>query len=293
MKINRRSSVLLSLVLVISLLSILAVCVNLAGCGLTRYDPARACNGYTLISNNNQAKLLDMQGNIVKTWNINSFPAKIFPGGSVMGQGGFGVARLELSEIVQLSWDGELEWKFTDWDEVDGVKTARVHHDFQRDGNPVGYYAPGQEPQSHGGKVLVLGRQDTINPQISRVPLLDDVAYEVDWDSGEATLLWKASDHFEELGFDEEARRLIYDAGGDYLHINSLSRLGPNKWYDPESGEGDPRFHPDNLIMDSRESNIIWIVNMAESEEYEVGEIVWKVGPDYSPGTLEGDKLGR
>ncbi|NPV60618.1 MAG: thioredoxin [Actinobacteria bacterium] len=293
MKTRQRKFTLLSLVSSLSLLVILAACIHLAGCGLSVYNPAKACKGYTLISNNEQAKLLDMQGNIIKTWKINSFPAKMFPGGSVMGQGGFGVARLELSQIVQLDWNGNEEWKFTDWDEVDGVMSARVHHDFQRDGNPVGYYAPGQEPQSHGGKVLVLGRLDTVDPEISKVPLLDDVVYEVDWDTGVATQLWKASEHFDELGFDEEAKQLIYNGGGDYLHVNSLSRLGPNKWYDPETGEGDPRFHPDNLIMDSRESNIIWIVNMAESEDYEVGEVVWRVGPDYSPGTPEGDKLGQ
>jgi hypothetical protein len=291
MKLQKPSSVLLTLV---SILVILLACIYSSGCiSLTYYDPSKACNGYTLISNDEMAKLIDMDGNIINTWTINSFPAKMFPNGSVMGQGGFGVARLELSEVVQLSWDGETEWRFTEWDEVDGIMSARVHHDFQKDGNPVGYYAPGQEPQAYGGKVLVLGRLDTLDPEISERPLLDDVVYEVDWETKEATQLWKASEHFDELGFDELAKQLIYNGGGDYLHINSVSRIGPNRWYDPDTGEGDPRFHPDNLIMDAREANIIWIVNMAESDEYGVGEIVWMVGPDYSAGTPEGDRLGQ
>ena len=291
MRSRKPTSVLLTLV---SILVILLTCIHLPGCaGLTYYDPSKACDGYTLISNDNVAKLVDMNGNIIKTWNINGFPVKMFPGGSVMGQAGYGDASLELSDLVQLSWDGKTEWRFSEWDSLDGVMAARVHHDFQKDGNPVGYYAPGQEPQAYGGNVLVLGRLTTLDPEISVQPLMDDVAYEVDWETKEATLLWKSSEHFDELGFDEVAKQLIYNTGGDYLHINSLSRIGPNRWYDPDTGVGDPRFHPDNLIMDSRQANIIWIVNMVENAEYGVGEIVWKVGPDYSAGTLEGVKLGQ
>jgi hypothetical protein len=192
MKPKKSSSVLLALV---SILAIMLACIFSAGCfGLTYYDPAKACNGYTLISNDAVAKLIDMDGNMIKTWDINSYPAKMFPNGSIMGQGGFGEARLELSEIVQQSWDGEVEWTFTDFEEVDGVMSARVHHDFQRDGNPIGYYAPGQEPQAYGGKVLVLAKTDTLDPEISVNPLLDDVIYEVDWETKEATVLWKASE---------------------------------------------------------------------------------------------------
>jgi len=261
--------------------------------GLTTYKPEKTCDGYTLVSTLFWSKLIDMEGNVIKTWDLMGFPIKMFPGGSVMGEWGIHSLALELTEVVQLSWEGESEWRFRDWDDVPFQRAARVHHDFQKDGNPVGYYAPGQEPQAYGGKVLVLGRLTTNDPEISANPIFDDVAYEVDWETQEATLLWKSSEHFEEFGFDEEARQLIYDGGWDYLHTNSMSRLGPNKWYDAETGEGDPRFHPDNLIMDSRQANIVWIVNMAEDTGYEVGEIVWKVGPDYSPGTPEGDKLGQ
>jgi hypothetical protein len=289
MRLPKLLSVLVTLV---SILVLALVCIPLPGC-LNYYDPSQTCDGYTLISLDHAVKLLDMKGNTVKVWEITGFPAKMFPGGSVMGQGGFGVFGQELGEIIQLSWDGETEWTFTDWDSEDGVMAARVHHDFQKDGSPVGYYAPGQEPLAEGGKVLVLGRLTTLDPEISSIALMDDVAYEVDWETKQASLLWKSSEHFDELGFDEAARQLIYNHGGDYLHINSLSRLGPNRWYDPDTGLGDPRFHPDNLIMDSREANIIWIVNMAEGTGYDIGEIVWRVGPDYSPGTPEGDKLGQ
>jgi hypothetical protein len=288
----RSRKILSALLIFVSLSVILLVCINLCGC-LNYYDPIKACNGYTLICSDNSVKLIDMHGNIVNAWAMAGFPAKMFPNGSVMGQGGPRIVNIEVSEVIQMSWDGELEWSFSEFDEVDGEMVARAHHDFQKYGNPVGYYAPGQDPQPYGADVLVLGRLNTEAPEISANVLLDDVIYEVDWETKEVTQLWKSSEHFDELGFDEEAKQLIYNQGGDYLHINSVSLVGPNKWYDPDTGAGDARFHPDNLIMDSRGANIIWIVNMAEGTGYDVGEIVWQVGPDYSPGTPEGDKLGQ
>ena len=65
------------------------------------------------------------------------------------------------------------------------------------------------------------------------------------------------------------------------MHINSMSKLGPNKWYDA----GDERFHPDNIIMDGRETNIIFIIDKKS------GKVVWKVGPYYDQSP-ELKKLG-
>ena len=292
MRLRKSLSVLLALV---SVLAILLVCTILTGgCGLHIYDPSKACNGYTLVCNQNSVvRLIDMGGKTVNTWTTAGFPAKLFPNGSLLAEGGHNVVAFEMSEVVQLNWAGETEWDFSAFDEVEGEMVARVHHDVQKVGNPVGYYAPGQEPQPYGADVLVLGRVDALVPEISDKALLDDVVYEVDWETKEFNVIWTLSEHFDEFGFDEEAKQLIYDKGGDYLHINSVSWVGPNKWYDPDTGEGDARFHPDNLIIDSREANVIWIVNMAEDTGYEVGEIVWQVGPDYGPGTPAGDNLGQ
>ena len=48
--------------------------------------------------------------------------------------------------------------------------------------------------------------------------------------------------------------------------------MGPNKWYDA----GDERFHPDNIIWDARESNIMAIISK------KTGKIVWQIGPDFT-----------
>lgn len=56
------------------------------------------------------------------------------------------------------------------------------------------------------------------------------------------------------------------------MHINNIATLGENKWYDG----GDERFHPDNIIFDARNSNILGIISK------KTGDIVWRLGPDFN-----------
>ena len=112
---------------------------------------------------------------------------------------------------------------------------------------------------------------------------------EVDEDSS-ILWQWRSIDHIEEFGLSESAKNSMYRAStlpvdydglhstmhskdpNDYLHCNSVSYLGPNRWYDG----GDQRFHPENIIWDSRDTNIIAIIGR------ESGELTWKLGPDYT-----------
>ncbi|MDR4395581.1 thioredoxin, partial [Bacillus paranthracis] len=76
---------------------------------------------------------------------------------------------------------------------------------------------------------------------------------------------WAVSDHIEEPGLDESAKHVLFrnpnirsfggNPDGDWMHINSMSTIGPNKFYD----QGDERFPPDNIFLEARESNIIAI----------------------------------
>jgi hypothetical protein len=196
--------------------------------------------------------------------------------------------------LVQADWNGNIVWKFDRAQEIrDPDKTpywsARQHHDYQREGNPAGYYAPGMDPKTNGGTTLVLAHKDVNNPRISSRLLEDDYIYEVTWD-GKITWEWLASDHFDELGFDEAAKNTIFRnpswnsarGAADWAHINAMSVLGPNKFYD----QGDQRFNPENVIVDGRQLNIIWII------EKKTGKVAWKVGPDYT-ATPELRKLGQ
>jgi hypothetical protein len=263
--------------------------------GTTIYNPEKCWNGYTLFQSRMHsgadaaAVLIDMNGNTVNMWkHLDGFPNKMLPGGYVLGSTGMRNPKFgfqDMTDLVQVDWDGNIVWKFKKYELIKDPEQkpawmARQHHDYQREGNPVGYYAPKLSPQVNKGKTLILSHKNLQNPGLSGKPLLDDTVIEVNW-NGKVVWEWICSEHFAEMGFSEEAKNTIYRnpnimksvAGehGDWMHINSISWLGPNKWHD----KGDTRFHPDNIILDGRSTNVIAIVSR------QTGKIVWQLGPDY------------
>ena len=262
--------------------------------GTTIYDPEKCWNGYTIFQANlsqatdGGAILIDMNGNVVNQWKgVDGFPNKILPGGYIMGSTGMRNPKYgfqDYLDVVQIDWDGNIVWRFNKYERINDPRQkptwmARQHHDYQREGNPVGYYVPGMDPLVDRGNTLILCHKNLKNPQISDKLLLDDTIIEVTWD-GKIVWEWVCSDHFEEMGFSEEAKNalarnpVMRPAGGgmgDWMHMNSMSLLGPNRWFEL----GDERFHPDNIIWDGRQTNIIAITDRKTSR------IVWQVGPDY------------
>ena len=246
--------------------------------GVTIYNPEKCWSGYTIFQAAERgALLIDMNGNEVRMWEgLQGFPNKMLPGGYVMGSLGERNPKYGLqdqTDLVQVDWDGNIVWKFDRNEFIDdpgipGRWMARYHHDFQREGSTTGYYAPGMEPKTDSGNTLVLAHRNARNPKISDKQLLDDVILEVDWD-GDIVWEWNCNEHFDEMGFregpkntlarDPNYRQTQPEGMGDWMHINSMSVLGPNKWYDA----GDERFHPDNIIVDGREANIIFIISKA------------------------------
>jgi len=257
--------------------------------GTTVYDPTKCWNGYTIFQAAEEgALLIDMNGAGVNMWKgLHGFPNKLLPGGQVFGHLGVrnpAYGMQDQTDLVQVDWDGNVVWKFDKYEYIEDPGEppqwmARQHHDFQRTGNPVGYYVPGMEPQTDKGNTLLLCHKTLKNPKISDKTLLDDTIIEVNWD-GEIIWEWCCSDHFDSYGFDEGAKnilardpnyRLAGGGQGDWMHINTMSVLGPNKWYDA----GDERFHPDNIIWDARETNIAAIISK------KTGKVVWQIGPNY------------
>jgi len=264
--------------------------------GVTLYDPAKAWAGYTVFpAADLGALLIDMNGNEVQLWKgLRGFPNKLLPDGHVFGSTGLrdpNHSYQDQTDLVQVDWEGSIVWRFSRLEHIadPGQEPrwyARQHHDFQREGNPVGYYVPGQTPINDRGKTLLLVHEDVRNPKISEHALLDDRLIEVSWE-GEILWSWSAHEHFDELGFDDAAktvllrdpnlRKLEGGAVGDWLHINSASFVGLNRHFDA----GDRRFHPDNIIWDSREANIIAITDR------NTGNIVWRLGPNYDCSEAE------
>jgi hypothetical protein len=268
--------------------------------GLRIYDPDKAWNGYTLLNcftptgtdPNGNNVLIDMDGNIVNAW---TFPgagyisaAKALPGGYIQGSMVDPNAMMPGGgKLTQLNWNGEIvrQWE------------TNSHHDHEREGSPCGYYAPGAEPMAEGGKVLVLEstRPDPNDTKhISQKFVKDDRIRELDW-NGNELFRWQCWEHFENLGLDEAAKSGLdlgrnYE-GPDFLadmlpedwsHGNDVAWCGQNKWYD----DGDLRFHPDNIIADFRSLNITIIIARHDHPEgeWKEGDIIWKLGPDYSTG---------
>ena len=257
--------------------------------GTTIFDPDRAWSGYTVLSplRTQAVIVIDMNGNVVKRWDgyVNSAggPARIFPDGIVMAANGARPPHQESLELVQRDFEGNLIWRFDRTEQIttsDGktISSARQHHDWQREDFPAGYYSPVFKPSIEGSNTLILTHKNRARPNVASAELEDDRLIEV---SPKSEILWEwvASDHIDELGFSAEARNAIKAAPSvnnargsfDWLHVNSATYVGPNRWFD----EGDKRFAPNNVIISSREASFIAIVGRD-------GSIAWRIGPDFS-----------
>jgi hypothetical protein len=257
--------------------------------GTTIYDPDRAWKGYTVLSPlATQAVLvIDMNGNVVKRWdgfnNSAGGPARVLPGGFVVAASGARPPHQESLELIQRDFEGNVVWRFSRNEEIktrEGTTTwsARQHHDWQRDSFPAGYYSPQITPAVDAGTTLVLTHTERTQPNVADKLLEDDRLIEVSW-KGDIVWQWVASDHIDAMGFAPDARsaikaaRAFNEARGsfDWLHINSATYVGPNRWFD----QGDKRFAPNNVIISSREASLLAIVGRD-------GSIVWRLGPDFN-----------
>ncbi len=241
--------------------------------GVTRYDPQKAYNSFILFSGSDgHTHLIDMNGHEVHQWEKSGFPAKYVDPSLVHDQKG--IVGLQLSEIPgdgthkipgatagfrnqtfgYVDWSGKTLWE---WGHQAPGGNARQHHDWVR---------------LEDGGTLLLANQNRSIPGGAK-PVLDDVIYDIGPD-GRLRWTWKAGDHLNEFGFTPAQLALVLHAENpDYLHFNDMQRLGPNHWY----RNGDKRFAPDNIIVDSREANFIAIIDP------HTGKVVWRLGPNLPP----------
>jgi hypothetical protein len=256
--------------------------------GTTIYDPDKSWNGFTVLSPlaTQAVIVIDMNGNVVKRWegfnNSAGGPARVFPGGIVMAADGVRPPHQESLELVRKDFAGAVLWRFSDSESIttrEGatVRSARQHHDWQLESFPAGYYSPESTP-AFDVNTLLLTHTDRKQPNVADAALEDDRLIEVS-PSGRIAWDWVASDHIGELGFAADARAAIRSAGTlntargsfDWLHVNSATYVGPNRWFD----QGDRRFAPNNVIISSREASLLAIVGRD-------GSIVWRLGPDFT-----------
>jgi hypothetical protein len=162
-------------------------------------------------------------------------------------------------DLVQVDWHGQIVWRFSELERIaDPGETprfmARQHHDFQRQGNPVGYYVPGQDPETRSGHTFLLVHENVRAPEISEHPLLDDKIIEVDW-NGKIVWQWRAHEHFAELGFDTPKEAGFVQPLDAYRFyspfISSAQRLPNGNTLITEGSNG-------RLLEVTREHEIVW-----------------------------------
>ncbi|EFI42693.1 thioredoxin domain-containing protein [Peptoniphilus sp. oral taxon 386] len=261
--------------------------------GTVIYLKDKCYSGYNIVSTIKSGVLIfDMNGNEIRRYKMNAMPAKLFKGGNVMGTSKFRSSDYSLQDgvsLIEIDYDGNKKWSYENFrfiEDGNPMWAARAHGDYQREGNPVGYFVPNMEAKSNGGNTIILGHDTIVSPAISDKKILDEVIYEVDY---EGNVIWKFSfsENFESFGFSEQEKNVIYrnpnmknisDGIGDYLHISSISVLGPNKWYD----QGDIRFCPENIIFCSRQGNFIGIIDKKTKKVY------WKIGPNVNDEIFRG-----
>lgn len=134
--------------------------------GVTIYNPEKCFNGYTIFpATTYGAALINMNGKVERMWtDLQGFPNKMLPGGVVMGHLGRrdgAYSYQDQTDLVEVDWDGNVIWKYDHSELIEDPEhepqwMARQHHDYQVEGNPVGYYVPGMEMKSKEGNVLVL-----------------------------------------------------------------------------------------------------------------------------------------
>jgi hypothetical protein len=262
--------------------------------GTTIYNPKRCFNGYTVFGTEVEQEgtvLIDMNGNVVRQWKDicqAEHPPKLLKGGYLAGTMRPEPAKKgriwgdeHSTDLVIVDWNGKV---------VRNIPRAGMHHDYQFAGNPVGYHVPGMPVENWKSNVLILSHKIMKNPDITDKDLYDDYIVEVDA-GGKVVWEWLASDHFHEMNFPPEFKKTMRKyptfsmtrtpgvKGGDWIHVNAASYLGPNKWYDEDPVEYKV-FNPENIIISNRQTNTSCIIEKA------TGKIVWQIGPYYYPDSV-------
>ncbi|WP_462381840.1 aryl-sulfate sulfotransferase [Pseudomonas sp. Marseille-QA0892] len=239
------------------------------------HDRNKAFDGFVLFDGSDgKTHLIDLTGREVNRWPYSGFPSVPVPPQRAHGAKGHVLVRLsdvskphELAaagngllnrSVGEVDWNGNVIWRWGD-----EAKPAYQHHDMQK---------------LPSGNTLILTSALTPLEGFAVPEVIDDVIREVDAE-GREVWQWRLSDHLDALGFTPEQLALVKGWDDpDFMHLNTLAPLGPNRWFDA----GDARFAPDNLMVNSRSANLALIIDRR------TGEIVWRLGPNYPKARLAG-----
>jgi len=230
--------------------------------GTTGFNPAKTYNSYVLYDGRDgRSFLIDMNGNAVHSWPYTGFPVEMIDPAINSGIRGHILCQKEpeiysCENLLIVDWDSNIVWE---WGEKAPGGKARQNHDL----------AP-----LPNGNVLIVAFAESTLPELSDRRFSDQAIYEISRD-GDIVWRWLSSEHIEELGFSKEKKALLLSEKSrprsSIFVINDMAPLGPNKWFK----QGDDRFHPDNIMIDSREGCFMAIIDKKS------GRVVWRMGPEY------------
>ena len=238
--------------------------------GVTISDPDIAHPTSILIdTRKGHSYVIGMDGSVIHSWPKIGFPSELIDPALNGGTKGHVIVQADTDTfnnetLLELDWQGNTVWEYG---KTAPGGRARQNHDIARLPN---------------GETLMLC---TVTRQVAALGgavVEDQVLRSVDR-SGRTTWEWFACDHLDELGLADRVEWLISPKmrrrASGVLNLNNLAPLGPNRWFDG----GDARFHPDNMMIDSREANFAAIISR------ETGKVTWLLGPDY-PGSYDYSK---
>ena len=245
--------------------------------GTTIYDPDNAYGSYILVADHNDRsnhpsaaartegqvpgdiRLIDMNGNVVHTWNVVPYfnkRARVLENGHLLYAG-------PDKRVIQYDWDSNIVWEHKGIGSVNdlrilpnGNRLLIAHEPIPQSAQGKGEdvsekIAPWWGPRMRGSEEHQQGGD------IFEVNLNGEVVWE-----------WHAHDHLD-LNLFSPLTPL-----NDWLHMNSIAPLPENKWYDA----GDKRFKPGNILINPRNINMMYIVDK------QTGSVVWEGTHNYKGG---------
>ncbi len=233
-------------------------------------------NAYTLIPLEGSEKviLIDSNGEVKKTWDVDAVRARLLKNGNLL------VVHGTKSMMSKKKWSKLRSWVY-EYDEKEKVVWKYeaddiLHHDLRRFSN---------------GNTLLLKRdlvpakykEKIIDVQRRVQPLRSDEVLEIT-PSGEVVWSWRAH---ESLDINSCGAKPCRDFKGnkealkqmrDWTHVNTISVIPENKWFD----QGYKEFKPGNIIILPRNWWTVFIVDKDSKK------IVWEYSGDYKGGISGG-----
>jgi len=243
--------------------------------GTTIYFPDECYNSYILIADHaslgNHAsaqvraasiipgdiRLIDMNGTVVHTWkvvpNFNK-RCRLSPNGNLLYVG-------PDKTILEYDWEGNIVWRHKGIDSINDMRWLPNNNRLFISHEPL--------PDEFQKKVkdIKISPWWPLRKRGSEEHQLGADIYEVTPDK-KIVWEWHAYNHL------DVNRYSPVTPEGDWLHMNTISPIPENKWFD----NGDQRFKPGNILVNPRNIDTLYIVDKATKK------IVWEWSHFYKGG---------